>query len=306
MFSGRPLYVNEEIQLSDAFVAAWLPGTEAGGITDVLFEEFGYDFRGRLSFSWPATKCATSINSVPSHIPNFERPEHEQDLNGEHAPLFPFGYGLSYDRNKSTDMGINTNTIKIDLNECACGISTAETKTELLELFGATADSDFEMVMSGAENNWDTVKVSKGTKTSVPGIKTTPIDYMHQQDALLVEFDGKPAQIYVRMLENQTLDARGFIRSGGHLLFDIDLISETPEDLKLAMHCTWPCMSEISLSEYLPVSNPSTESTWKTIKIPLSKFDEAGADFLNLSSPFLIYSEHPVRFRLGYIRLQPD
>ena len=45
MFSGRPLYVNEEIQLSDAFVAAWLPGTEAGGITDVLFEEFGYDFR---------------------------------------------------------------------------------------------------------------------------------------------------------------------------------------------------------------------------------------------------------------------
>ena len=66
------------------------------------------------------------------------------------------------------------------------------------------------------------------------------------------------------------------------------------------------CMGEISLSEYLPAFNPSTESTWKTIKIPLSKFYEAGADFLNLSSPFLIYSEHPVRFRLGNIRFQPD
>ena len=306
MFSGRPLYVNEEIQLSDAFVAAWLPGTEAGGITDVLFEEFGYDFHGRLSFSWPATKCGTSINVVPSHIPNFERPKHEQDLNGEHAPLFPFGYGLSYDRTKSTDMGINTNTIKLDLNEDACGISAAETATQLLEFFGATADADFEMVMSGAGNNWNAVKVSKGTKTSVPGITSTPIDYKHQQDALLIEFDGKPAQIYVRMLEDHTLDARGYIRSGGHLLFDIDLISEMPKELKLAMHCTWPCMGEISLPEYLPASNPSGESNWKTIKIPLSKFDEAGADFLNLSSPFLIYSEHPVRFRLGSIRFQPD
>jgi beta-glucosidase len=306
MFSGRPLYVNEEIQLSDAFVVGWLPGTEAGGITDVLFEEFGYDFRGRLSFSWPATKCGTSINVVPSHIPNFERPEHEQDLNGEHAPLFPFGYGLSYDRDKSTDMGVNTNTIKLDLNEGACGISAAETATQPLELFGATADGDFEMVMSGAGNSWNPVKVSRGTKTSVPGVTSTPIDYKHQQDALLVEFDGKPAQIYVRMPEDQTIDARGYIRSGGHLLFDIDVISETPVELKLAMHCTWPCMGEISLSEYLPASKPPVDPTWKTIKIPLAKFDEEGADFLNLTSPFLIYSEHPVKFRLGCIRFQPD
>lgn len=306
MFSGRPLYVNEEIQLSDAFVAAWLPGTEAGGITDLLFEEFGYDFRGRLSFSWPATKCGTSINAVPSHIPNFEHPEHEQDVNGEHAPLFPFGYGLSYNRNKSTGMGISTNTIKLDVNEGACGISAAETATQPLELFGATADADFEMVMSGAGNNWNAVKVSKGTKTTIPGVTTIPIDYKHQQDALLVEFDGMPAQIYVRMLEDHTMDARGYIRSGGHLLFDIDLISKTPAELKLAMHCTWPCMGEVSLPKYLPAPNPSPEPTWKTIKIPLSKLNSAGADFLNLSSPFLIYSENPVRFRLGNIRFQPD
>ena len=306
MFSGRPLYVNEEIQLSDAFVAAWLPGTEAGGITDVLFEEFSYDFSGRLSFSWPATKCGTSINAVPSHIPNFEHPEHEQNPNGEHAPLFPFGYGLSYNREKSTVMGINTSNIKLDVNEGACGISAAKTATQLLELFGATADADFEMVMSGAGNNWNAVKVSKGTKTSVPGVTTIPIDYKHQQDALLVEFDGTPAQIYVRMLEDHTMDARGYIRSGGHLLFDIDLISETPAELKLAMHCTWPCVGEISLPKYLPAPNPSPEPTWTTIKIPLSKLDSAGADFLNLSSPFLIYSDNPVRFRLGYIRFEPN
>ena len=306
MYSGRPLYVSEEIQLSDAFVAAWLPGTEAGGITDLLFEEFGYDFRGRLSFSWPSTKCGTTINVAPAHIPNFKRPEHEQNLKGEHAPLFPFGYGLSYDRNRSTDMGIDISRIQLDTHEGACGAAAAAQATDILELFGATADADFEMVMSGAGNGWGPVKVSKGTKTSVAGVTTTPIDYKHQQDALLVEFDGGPAQIYIRMLDDDTLDARGYLHAGGHLLFDIDLISEKPAELKLAMHCTWPCMGEISLLEYLPEPNSAAEASWATIRIPLSRFDEAGADFINLSSPFLVYSENSVSFRLGNIRFEPN
>lgn len=57
--SGRPLWVNREINLSDAFVAVWLPGSEGGGIADLLFKPHAgataYDFTGRLSFSWPAT-----------------------------------------------------------------------------------------------------------------------------------------------------------------------------------------------------------------------------------------------------------
>jgi len=66
-FSGRPLYVNEEINNSDAFVAAWLPGTEAGGIVDVLYGIDGADFSGRLSYSWPNTQCDTTVNRVASH-----------------------------------------------------------------------------------------------------------------------------------------------------------------------------------------------------------------------------------------------
>ena len=52
--SGRPLWVNPEINASDAFVAAWLPGSEGEGIADVLFRGADgappYDFTGRLSF----------------------------------------------------------------------------------------------------------------------------------------------------------------------------------------------------------------------------------------------------------------
>jgi beta-glucosidase len=67
--SGRTVYANDLINASDAFVAAWLPGTEGKGVTDVLFG--AKDFRGVLPFSWPATPC-------------------------EGVVLFPVGYGLSY------------------------------------------------------------------------------------------------------------------------------------------------------------------------------------------------------------------
>ena len=75
LISGRPLVVNRELELSRAFVAAWLPGSEGKGVVEVLFGE--HDFQGRLSFSWPR--------------------DTEQKLNvgdAEYDPLFAFGYGL--------------------------------------------------------------------------------------------------------------------------------------------------------------------------------------------------------------------
>jgi beta-glucosidase len=80
--SGRPLWVNAELNASDSFVAAWLPGPEGGGIADVLFRSADgavrYDFRGRLPFSWPRSKQPPAL----------------EQRRGE-APLFPYGYGLS-------------------------------------------------------------------------------------------------------------------------------------------------------------------------------------------------------------------
>ena len=77
--SGRPLWVNPELNASDAFVAAWLPGTEGKGIADVLFRDanhgIAHDFTGRLSFSWPRNPLQTPLN-------------HGDD---GYNPLFPYG-----------------------------------------------------------------------------------------------------------------------------------------------------------------------------------------------------------------------
>jgi beta-glucosidase len=61
LYSGRPVAANDLINRSDGFVAAWLPGTEGLGLTDMLLAGKNggraFDFTGRLSFDWPAGDC---------------------------------------------------------------------------------------------------------------------------------------------------------------------------------------------------------------------------------------------------------
>ena len=63
--SGRPLVINKYINASDAFIAAWLPGTAVEGIADVIFKKnnkINYDFSGKLSYSWPKSSDQAVLN----------------------------------------------------------------------------------------------------------------------------------------------------------------------------------------------------------------------------------------------------
>jgi len=76
LVSGRPLIVDSQLARSGAFVAAWLPGTEGAGVTDVLFGD--HPFTGKLPVSWPTAVTQEPLNAGDGKI-----------------PLFPFGYGIS-------------------------------------------------------------------------------------------------------------------------------------------------------------------------------------------------------------------
>ena len=77
LITGRPLIVNDIIDNSNAFLVAWLPGTEGGGVADILFGK--ENLSGKLSFSWPKR-----MEDIPCNYDN----------NCE--PLYPLGYGLTY------------------------------------------------------------------------------------------------------------------------------------------------------------------------------------------------------------------
>jgi beta-glucosidase len=81
--SGRPMWVNPCINASDAFVAAWLPGSEGEGVADVLFSSAGakhYDFTGRLAFAWPQTAMPVTFDAAGKSS----------------GSQFPRGFGLDY------------------------------------------------------------------------------------------------------------------------------------------------------------------------------------------------------------------
>jgi beta-glucosidase len=71
LYSGRPVAANDLINRSDAFIAAWLPGTEGMGLADMLVGASdgkpAYDFTGRLSFDWPAGDCLAKSGGVQFH-----------------------------------------------------------------------------------------------------------------------------------------------------------------------------------------------------------------------------------------------
>ena len=78
LISGRPLLVNDQLDQSAAFVAAWLPGSEAQGIAEVLFGDYG--FSGKLGFSWPR-----NAKQIPIHV---DDPVYD--------PLYEYDFGLTY------------------------------------------------------------------------------------------------------------------------------------------------------------------------------------------------------------------
>ena len=77
--TGRPRGVDAAIEASDAFVAAWLPGSEGAGVADVLLSNTqgkpAYNFKGSLPFNWPQNGSSNPITT---------------------STKYKFGYGLTY------------------------------------------------------------------------------------------------------------------------------------------------------------------------------------------------------------------
>lgn len=83
VLSGRPVIIDKVLDKADALVAAWWPGTEGRGVTDVLFGDF--NFKGKLSMSWPRSMAQIPINVGDAN----------------YDPLFKYGYGLQYPQSKT-------------------------------------------------------------------------------------------------------------------------------------------------------------------------------------------------------------
>ncbi|MEO0574895.1 MAG: glycoside hydrolase family 3 C-terminal domain-containing protein, partial [Pseudomonadota bacterium] len=164
--SGRPMWVNPEINASDAFVAAWLPGTAAGdGIADVLVAkrdgEAKYDFTGRLSFSWPKTAIDVELNVGD---PDYD-------------PQFAFGYGMSY----SDDRALG----QLSLVSGLTGASTID-PGELL----AFGDPLGQWSLYVNDASGDTRVGDSRARSATGAVAIAPVDVEAQEDAIIATWQS--------------------------------------------------------------------------------------------------------------------
>ena len=151
--SGRPMWANTEINNSDSFVAAWLPGSEGGGISDMLFKtDPSFDFTGRLSFTWPASAVVSKNNN---------------------QALFKIGYGLSY-----------TSTDQIDYLSENSGLENSEIAStgEYFNKGNVVAPWDIWLISGELE------KQIASFPSSVGGLIISKTDHMAQEDALRINW----------------------------------------------------------------------------------------------------------------------
>jgi beta-glucosidase len=292
LLTGRPLYVTEELNLSDAFVVGWLPGPEGGGITDVLFGE--RDFRGRLANSWPRRKDSHALNRIPPHIPDYVVPDEEVAPDGAHAPLFPYGYGLSIkDGSAATRLGLDLDRLPPHVPEEPALPPPADAA---LDVFGQGADGQYPLRIGG-HNTWSRVDISMTEPTDCWVVHAVPVD-----DAINLRFKGFPAFVYAQARSGEPADLRGYLVSGGSLRLSVRVVERPDRALLLCCHDDYPAQPGLDLAPRLarlPVG------TWHELDVPVAELAGVGTDLRHVDAPFMLYTDGTAELALRHVRWSP-
>lgn len=278
--AGRPLWTNDLLNLSDAFVAAWLPGTEGGGVADVLLRatdgSVAHDFRGRLPMSWPAAACQTPLNAGEPGA----------------APLFALGHGLSYAA-PAPPLG----TLDTTVPGGGCGA-----RDELL-VFRQSVRRPYLLQAASSTGRWPAtvldddpnarIELPRGT-AGRPDLQVRTVQVHTQQDARLVRWSG-PARIFAWSPQKAALHAY----PDAALEFDAVVETAARAPVTLAMECGPGCAGRLNLTALFAGFAPGER---RHVVIPLACFAERGARLAQIDVPFSLAADAP--FALAFTNLR--
>jgi len=264
--SGRPLWVNPELNDSDAFVAAWQPGTEGGGVADLLFRTNpAFDFTGRLSFSWPKTADSLPLNSEDEG----------------YDPLFAYGYGLSYSED-APDLG---QLSEDPGNEPAANddvlVVFSEGETGATWLTGLFGDAQLAQLTSGP--------------TTLAGLTVTRTDYALQEDALLLTWQKGGASLAFGSLQGP-VDLSG---EGDD--FDVVMMARAPEGSPQALRIAGACTIEQGCAPAQTLN--ITGSAWTEVRVPLACLGVTDVSNVSMAAAFSMGGEGQVA--IADLHLEP-
>jgi beta-glucosidase len=280
LLSGRPLCVNKELNCSDAFIAAWLPGSEGEGVADLLFKADNgktvYDFSGKLSYSWPKKPCQATVNKGDAL----------------YDPLFPSGYGLSYS-GKDTVIDSISEWINSDYG-CNGAALKEKSIDSVLQIYNGTFPASFGAWMGGPDN-W--AGKSGNPDANIPTLDITSASDRMGNDRKSIQFKFNGAGYWC--IGGPEKDLSGYYTADYSLGFDICIDAKPQGSVSILMICNYPCQDEIDITGTV---NNLQVGKWERIRIPLKKFK--AADFLKISAPFQVFSTGAASFKIADIRLE--
>ena len=263
MLSGRPLFVNAELNAADAFVAAWLPGSEGGGLADVLFAKGGADFHGRLPMAWP------------------------RSAKTDDDALFAFGYGLTMAAGPMpwTPLGEDP------------GIA-AESSSGVFLQRGKAAPG-WTLTLTDPDN--PRLRVEAVPAQTIGGrIAISATDKDVQEGARQITMRAGSSAATIELEATSPVDISRETNGDMMVVMTLRLGAKPGASVTLAARCGDAlCGAPVTLTE-LAALRPGV---WQDVAVPLKCLLPAGADSTRVSSPFVLSSKGALSLGLASVVL---
>lgn len=271
--SGRPMWVNPELNASDAFVAVWLPGSEGAGVADVILRtadgSIQHDFVGTLPFSWPATPEQAARRTV----------------NEQNSPLLPLGFGLNYG---------DTDVLSDELPEVA---GNAE-QLEPLVIFDRAVQPPWLLELRNDSQR----SIVESSIQSIEHITTQTFDDVVQEDARHVHFGGTGNAAF-NFVTPFPRDLRAYQNDESTLSLTLRVEDVVPDDVTLTLYCGDNCGVRVPIAEQLRALTPQT---WQTLNLNLTCLTDLGLQLGQVSGVFGLESAQQWTISYNDVRIVPE
>ncbi len=269
MITGRPLYVNEALNTADAFVAAWLPGSEGAGVADMLFAGADgapeFEFQGLLPTAWPATARHGG------------------------ATLFPFGYGMRYADGPAAWTPLPEDS----------GVTDDGGDSGVFFERGVPASS-WSLTVSQADGT-NALRVTTVPAEALDGrVRIAATDHGVQEGARSFAVD---AHAQGAAIELSTFDPIDLSReTNGDMLLLTTVRRDAPiaRTLSMAVSCdSAPCGEAVPVREFGALAL----GEWQTVGVLLKCFRATGADMTRITAPFRIATDGAAEISIARVAL---
>ena len=273
--TGRPLWMNAEINSSDAFVVAWLPGSEGSGIADVLVADadnkIRYDFTGRLSYDWPNKE----VNTLDANL-------------AVDNLLLNLGQGLSYGEAPILAELLNEN-------------SSTQSNVEANIIFSGSNRDPWRAYV-GDSSDWHKIVSGQSMATPYGALTVTTVDGIVQEDSRMLNWTGGyESQFYWQAQAPSDLSQLAV--NGGALMMTFKVDKYPEGTVTQRMDCGWPCSGSIQMTDFF---NSVPEGQWSTVGISLDCFSKVGVDLKKVTSPLVLVSKDPFGITFNDVRVVPN